>query len=284
MAQVKTVRGLARGLSVLKQVGRHPGMTLQQLHARTGLAKATLLRLLRTLEEQGWIYCSLAEGTYWVSANLRNLAGRVEPESALAELAGPILERLCHRVVWPSDLAVCTGQAMMIVETSRRSTPFLVNRDVFRIRPHMLKSALGRAYLAFCPEDERAEILERLRRSDDPDDRGARNGRWVRDLIADTRRRGFGMREPGYWAGLPGFENVVHAIAVPVVVGADDGGGTAEGAHVAGCINLLWVAGTIEVDDFAARHLPLLRAAAAELAAKIHATAVDAGAGGGAAA
>lgn len=263
MTTVKTVRALARGLQVLEQVRHHPGSTLSELSARCVLSKATLLRMLKTLEQRNWVYCSLAEGSYWISAQRREFGAGVQPANEVAQVAAPVLERLCRKVVWPSDLAVRDGARMKIVETSRRNTPFLVNRDVFAIRPHMLKSALGRAYLAFCPDDERRRIVALLRRSTDPGDAPARDPRRLKALLAATRRRGYGVREADYWAGQRRFETDVHAIAVPVLVGG----------RVAACMSLLWMGGTLTLREFRERYLATLRAAADSVAAGLAARA-----------
>lgn len=261
MTRVKTVRALTRGLQVLDDLHAHPGSTLSELYARCKLPKATVLRMLKTLEQRDWVHCSLAEGTYWISAQRREFGACVQPAHEVAQVAAPVLERLCRKVVWPSDLAVRDGSRMTIVETSRRNTPFLVNRDVFAVRPHMLKSALGRAYLAFCPDDERRELVAALRRSPDPEDAPALDPRRLRTLLATTRRRGFGVREPDYWAGQPRFETEVHAIAVPVM-----GQG-----RVTACLSLLWIGGTLSLREFRERYLAALRAAAAAVAARLEA-------------
>jgi len=259
MTAVKTVRALTRGLEVLCALRTHPGSTLSQLHAHCKLPKATLLRMLKTLEQADWVYCSLAEGTYWISTRRREFGACVQPANEIAQVAAPVLERLCQRVIWPSDLAVRDGARMMVVETSRRNTPFLVNRDVFAIRPHMLKSALGRAYLAFCSDDERRQIITTLRRSKDPEDLAARDQRRTQALLTSTHRRGYGVREANYWAGHPRLETDVHAIAVPVIAGE----------RVAACMSLLWIGDTLSLREFQGRYLKTLQAAAATVASRL---------------
>ena len=81
----------------------------------------------------------------------------------------------------------------------------------------------------------------------------------VQRILQDTRARGYGVREPGYWAGADDYGGDVSSIAVPVMVGQ----------QVAACISLLWVAGTSSVDDFARAHLAALREAADRLARSI---------------
>ena len=48
--KVKMIDALARGLAVLDEVRATQGASLHELHVRTGFAKATLLRILATLQ------------------------------------------------------------------------------------------------------------------------------------------------------------------------------------------------------------------------------------------
>lgn len=84
MTPVKTVRALTRGLEVLSALRTHPGSTLSQLHTRCKLPKATLLRMLKALERRDRVYCSLAEGTYWISTRWREFGACVQPANEIA--------------------------------------------------------------------------------------------------------------------------------------------------------------------------------------------------------
>jgi IclR family mhp operon transcriptional activator len=254
---VKSVRALARGLEVFKALQQQPAASLQDLHRDTGLSKPTLLRILKTLEEGGMARRSLGDGRYRVSANVRFFGRDLGEHDAIAEQAAPELDRLCRELLWPSDIAVYKDGAMEILETSRPQTPFLVNRGRMGYRVHMLMSAVGCAYLAFCPAGEREEILARLRHSDDPYDRKARNRAAVAAELAECRRRGYATREPGYGWWLPG--RGAEAIAVPV----------RQGRRVLAAINLTWVAGAVPLEQIVAAHLSRLQAAAAAIAARI---------------
>ena len=53
--KVKTIDALERGLIVLDEVRATQGASLQDLHVRTGYAKATLLRILATQPLPGLI-------------------------------------------------------------------------------------------------------------------------------------------------------------------------------------------------------------------------------------
>ena len=99
----------------------------------------------------------LAIRYYRISTNLSHLARKRDRYDGVAEAAGPILDRLCQKVSWPSDLMVPAGDHLEIRESSRVRTPFAIYfmQDRIGIPVNWVLSAVGRAYLAFCPENER---------------------------------------------------------------------------------------------------------------------------------
>ena len=257
--RVKSVRALARGLDVFKALHNHRSASLQDLHDETGLAKPTLLRILKTLEEGGVARRSSRDGRYRVSASVRFFGQNLGEEDAIAEQAAPVLDRLCRDMLWPSDIAVYKDGAMEILESSRHQTPFMVNRDRIGFRVHMLMSAMGRAHLAFSPAAERRAILTRLSRSGDPYDHAARNPSAVLADLANDRTRGYAVREAGYGRWGIAERSQADAIAVPVL----------QGRRVLACLSLAWAAGATTRAEMVARHLSRLQDAAAEIAGRI---------------
>ncbi|HWI38355.1 MAG TPA: helix-turn-helix domain-containing protein [Burkholderiales bacterium] len=251
----KQVASLVRGLTVLRAVHAAPGTSLHELHRQTSLPKATLLRSLRTLEASGFLTRRLADGGYLPAAFATPAAG--SPKwLPLTEAAGPSLEALSHRIPWPTDLGVRDGTAMLVLESNRRLSSIGVNRTPLGARPHMLWSAMGRAYLAFCPEAERDEILTALRASKAPEDALARQQKKVEALLSETRARAYGVRDSRYNVLDAGARRRVAAIAVPVM----------QAGAVIACVNCVWLADVMEEKDVVARHLGHLRAAAAAIA------------------
>lgn len=252
----KRVESLARGLNVLQAVHARPGTSLHELHARTGLPKATLLRSLRTLEDAGFVSRRLADGGYLPAS----LAARTSPRwLPLIEAAGPSLEALSGEIPWPTDLGVRDGLAMVVLESNRRLSSIGVNRHPLGARPHMLWSAMGRAYLAFCPEPERQEILAALRASRASEDREARNQARMEKMLRQTRDRGYAVRDASYGVLDVGSRRRVSAIAVPVM----------REAAVLACVNCVWLADILQEKEVVERHLGALRAAAARIAADL---------------
>ena len=255
---MKRIEALARGLKVLNAVEASPGASLHELHGKTGLPKATLLRSLRTLEDAGFVARRLADGAYLpgrpASAG-RRVASRWLP---LIEAAGPSLEALGRAIPWPTDLGVRDGTSMLVLESNRRLSPIQVNRKALGARPHMLWSAMGRAYLAFCPAAERDEILAALRRSNAPEDRVARNRSRLDKLLAETRAQGYGVRDPRYGVLDVGLRRQVSAIAVPI----------RQKEAVIACVNCVWLVDALGERQVVERHLDALLGAADEIASR----------------
>lgn len=259
MADDRTVRALTRGLAVLEALNHRRACALKDLHAATGIAKPTLLRLLRTLAAAGYVRRGMVDGLYRPTVNMRRLGGDMDIDARLAEIAAPILDALRNETGWPSDLAVYHRQAMEIVESSRFRKPFDLPFAIMPARDHgpvsyrvpMLLSGLGRVYLAYCPAPERRRILDELAASTDPNDRLARDHRRTGAILQATRAQRHGVRDPAYL-------NDVSAFAVPI---RGDGG-------VLGCINLLWFSGAMPLADMLKTHLAQLWSTADEIAAE----------------
>jgi IclR family mhp operon transcriptional activator len=258
MSKATTVRGLERGLQVLQAFHSRPILALQDLHAETSISKPSLLRILNTLERGGLVSRRLADGRYRISGNFARLAPKHDRYVRLAEAAAPVLDRLCQRLAWPSDLAVPVGDHLENRETSRSHSPFIVFHDRIGHHINWLLSAVGRAYLAHCPVAEREKILSRLRCSRHSEDKLAHDPTRLERILAGVRTRGYASRDSGFaggYYGRPPYSDGLYAIAVPLV----------DGARVHGAINLLWLRQAGSVESFAKSHLVELKAAAADI-------------------
>jgi IclR family mhp operon transcriptional activator len=255
----KTIRSLQRGLQVLKALHATPISSLQDVYHLTQIPKPTLLRILHTLEQSGVVSRRLADGRYRISANLTRLARKRDRYDRVAEAAAPVLDRLCQKVSWPSDLMVPAGDHMEIRETSRTQSPFLIyySKDRVGVPVNWLLSAVGRAYLAYCPVSEREKVVALLRKSERPENWLARDAKRLHETLSETRQRGYGTRDQVFVGGPYGEQlpDGLAGIAVPLL-GRD---------RVHGVINLIWPKPARTIEDMAKDHLTDLQSAAAEI-------------------
>jgi IclR family mhp operon transcriptional activator len=262
MPRSQTIRGLERGLQVLQFLQSNPISSLHDVHVTTKISKPSLLRILHTLERSGLVSRRLGDGRYRIGANLTRVPRRRAGFDRVAEAAAPVLDRLCQQISWPSDLLVPAGDHMEIVETSQTHSPFLIKVSGIGQPVNWLLSAVGRVYLASCSDQEREAILKRLRKSDKPEDRLARDSKRLDKILAETHQRGYGVRDPVFGGGAygnPPVDDGLAAVAIPLL----------DRTRVHGSVNILWIKTAFTTEQFADRHLADLRAAAAEIVSSL---------------
>lgn len=254
LPQVKSIAALRRGLEVLQRIDGPQGLALHELHARSGIPKASLLRILRTLEEARLIERRAGDGTY-----LRRAAAAPPPQrpgQGLAEAAAQGLRALRERMDWPSDLAMRKGLRMRVVDSNRAWFGPAWRRRVIGVEVDMLGSAMGRAYLAFCPAAEREALIADLLPQDSA---RARKREWLEQVLARTRRCGYGSRDALYAGPDADGDSRLSAIAVPVF----------SGEQVAACISCVWPVGSVDLPEVISGALAQLVRQAAAIEARL---------------
>jgi IclR family mhp operon transcriptional activator len=242
------VRGLTRGLAVLRALNETNYATALQLSRSTGLPRPTVYRLLETLIAAGYVAHGPRPDNYRLTIAVRALSDGFDDEAWVTDIASPILSELGHAIVWPTDIATFDRDAMVVRETTHATSPLSINREKAGFRPPLLLTALGLAYLAELPAAECDAVLHALAASDRPDAALARNPRAVAAVLAEVRRRGYGFREGG-------ISPKTGSIAVPVMW---------RGRPLA-CINIHYILSALTMDQVVERYLPLMRAAAARI-------------------
>ncbi|MEI7932490.1 MAG: helix-turn-helix domain-containing protein, partial [Alphaproteobacteria bacterium] len=113
------VRALLRGLEVLEAVNRGRAPSVAELAQEVELPRATVIRLLATLEDAGYIARSEDGGRHGVSPRAAALSAGFDYNAWLAAIAQPGLRRLMRQIRWPSDLMVRSGENMIVLTSNR---------------------------------------------------------------------------------------------------------------------------------------------------------------------
>lgn len=241
--QPEGVRAFKRGLDVLQEVNRSGGIRAGDVARALDLPRPTVYRLLETLEELGYIARSASDDRFRVTRLALSLGDGYDPGVVICQTAAPYLAELSKTLVWPVDLSTYENAAMVVQETTHSRSPLSIDRGMIGKRLPMLRTSAGRAYLAACPSRERDLIVAHLRRIDEADDRPFLDADRLASMIAETRARGYAIRNEGE------YNPKTASIAVSII--RDD--------IVFGCISIIWIRSALSLDEAVARFVGPLR-------------------------
>lgn len=200
---------LAKGLSLLEALGKYPhGAGVTQIARQATLPPSTTHRLLSTLVDLGFAGVEPETRRYYLGLKVFELSSQVSRAKALSELVLPTMKKLAEATGESIFMGVRDGTDIVCIERVVSRSLVQVDAPVGnRVPLHRL--AQGKAILAFLPEPEREEILDRA--SLEP---GTPNTitdpQELRQVLDETRERGWAMVDEENEKG-------VRAIAVPVM-------------------------------------------------------------------
>jgi len=186
---------------------------VDQLHRATLLPKPTIMRLLGTLSAAGLVAKGTRGSGYHVTSDVLALSSGFHGGPLVAEAGQPWAADLTRRLRWPAAIAVPDGGRINISVSTASDSAVSPFHGTIGVRHSMVTRALGRAYLAWCSEEERKILLRMLAASSDPEDCPPNLERVVRAMIATVRRQGYALRDPKVE---PRSSNTV---AVPIMLG-----------------------------------------------------------------
>ncbi|MBR0950449.1 MULTISPECIES: DNA-binding transcriptional regulator [Bradyrhizobium] len=243
------VRAFKRGLDVLTEVNRSGGMRAADVARALSLPRPTVYRLLETLEELGYVARSASDDRFRVTRLASSLGDGYDPSVVICQAAAPYLGELSKALVWPVDLSTYENAAMVVQETTHSRSPMSIDRGMIGKRLPILRTSAGRAYLAASAARERDLIVNHLRRIDEVEDRPFLGGNWLERMIAETRERGYAVRNEGE------YNPKTASIAVPIV----------REEAVFGCISIIWIRSALSLEEAVSQFLIPMRKAAAEI-------------------
>ncbi len=189
------VEAVLRALAVLRAVNKLRIATINAIHAETGITRPTIVRMLETLMFEGYVVRDNMCGGYRVTCRAEDLNSGYTGISRVIEVARPLAIELTRRIKWPIGLGVIDGDAISIQFWTGAISPWAHTNTVLGLRPDLLTSAMGRAYLAFCPQPQFERYMlqfraDPARQFDEPEEQRFRR------LVNRIRADGYATRDP----------------------------------------------------------------------------------------
>lgn len=253
MPSFEPVIALSRGLEILRILNAERQSTVGSLHKATGLNKATIVRMLETLEHEGYVARDAERSVYLPTGRCLLLSHGYDRHLWIGGVAEPIMHDFRKQIGWPSDIAIPDRDAMIVAQTTREPGSMLFSRRP-GFRFPMLATSMGRAYLAFCGEAQQARIIAQLAAIPGRSTELARQPKKLAALLGEVRSLGYAVMDEAYSQHV--FDGRIWAIGVPV----------RDGEEVYASINIMMLNGVVTLDDAVKNFLAPLQETATRIA------------------
>jgi DNA-binding IclR family transcriptional regulator len=202
---------IARAAAVLRALARgDQGRRLTEIALDTGLTKPTVLRLLRSLEGEGFAFVD-AKGAWRLGLGLVTLGAAAGNREGLRQLATDALVRLASRT--EDTVFFSLREGLEIVCVDRHEGPFPIRTLLLspgQRRPLGIGAA-GMAVLAFLGEEDREAALNAI---------APRLQEWPGHTVDLLRKRIGAARSRGYALNDGQIMSAMWAVGVPICDGA----------------------------------------------------------------
>ncbi|EGJ19750.1 DNA-binding transcriptional activator MhpR [Cereibacter sphaeroides WS8N] len=212
-AAPKTVRSVERTLQILELMNRAAVVRVQYLAEQIGLPAPTVVRLLETLVAAGYVRKIGRQAGYCVTEKVAALGAGHHGLPQVFDVAREAAEDLTRRTLWPTALATLDVDALVIRFSTIPMSPLSHYQSTINRRMTLLDYAHGRAYLGFCPREERQHLVALLQQTAGSVEEARAIGERAQSVVALTRASGFGERTGN-------IQPETHSLALPLRMGA----------------------------------------------------------------
>lgn len=207
------IRSIGRGLAVLQAVNRGGSVSMMEIARTSRVPYPTACRIVQTLMTEGMIEREPARKRYRPTALVKTLAFGYQDEDSLVTVARPHIVALCKKVAWPISIATRVGHMMMVRDSTHKLTSLTLTNYAPGYTLPLTECSSGKAYLAYCDPEERANILRGMRELDGPAERMAVLTLHDENLFRDIRAKGYATQARNGYTATPGKTS---SIAVPL--------------------------------------------------------------------
>jgi IclR family transcriptional regulator, mhp operon transcriptional activator len=210
-----SIRSIKRGLSVLQAINRSGSLRLMDISRATDLPYPTVCRIVETLVDAGMIVRDETARRYRPTALVQTLSVGYQEDHALVTRARPHIMALCKKLNWPITIATRVGNTMMIRDSTHRLTTLTFNNYAPGYTLPLLECSVGKAYIAYCDEEERNNIISSLSKLNTEEDKRAHSILEDGFLVKQILDQGYAKHEYNQYTENPGKTS---SLGVPIFV------------------------------------------------------------------
>lgn len=252
-----------RALHILEAMNGAPVMPIREIATATGLPKSSVVRLLGQLAAAGYVEKLSRNTGYRLTSRVRRLSWGFRLDDVVVEAGSPLMRAFTREHRWPVFIGTTDGDQMIVRYGTVAESPVAVDPLIHEAPSPFLMSAIGKAYLAFCPDWEHDVIVTRLAQSLRSIDRLAQEPGDLRRMLREIRKAGYAITgedlrnmTEGLSSGVGDARQRATGLAVPVL-SAD---------RVIACLSLRFMRSVMTDREAADAYLEPLRQLAEEIA------------------
>lgn len=197
MTSFTPVRSVERTLMILEHLNRNRVTRVSELHEETGLPKPTIVRLLQTLEQTGYVSNDPRHGGYQVTSRVTSLSAGFHGDPLVVEAGRPHAAKLTKLLMWPATIAILQEDAVVVRYSTIPDSPNSPFHTTVNMRLTLDRHALGIAYLAFCPPKQQNTLIRLLsQREAVSRDKADEWEALLRLKLKTVRAQGYAERDP----------------------------------------------------------------------------------------
>ncbi len=156
----RIIQSLDKGLLLLEIIEHETyPVTLNTLWKKLGWDKATILRMCNTLERRDYIRRDPSTKQYSLGLKIFGLYESIIKHIDVQKMAKPYLERIERETRESTHLAFLFEKSVVFIDKVIGGAPNPVNVQIGGREP-LHCTALGKAFLAFTPDEDRKNLLD----------------------------------------------------------------------------------------------------------------------------
>lgn len=149
---------LIKAMSVLSYLAAETSSSVARICEATGVSKPSAYRILKTLEQGGYVVRDEGRREYSIGPALFGLARSLRNSNDLVQLARPVLETLNDELGETVNLGVVNNNQVVYLDTIESAQRLRATVHI-AIRDHIHSTALGKAILSVLPREEARAML-----------------------------------------------------------------------------------------------------------------------------
>ena len=156
------IRSVMRTLKILEELNKNRVSTIRHLHLKTKMPKPTIVRVLQTLLQAGYVTNDPRQAGYQVTSKVNSLSAGFHGDPLVVEVGRAQAIALTKKFTWPASIATLEKTKVVVRYSTISDSPNSPFHATVNMSLTLDKHALGLAYLAFCPKTEQEILLRTL--------------------------------------------------------------------------------------------------------------------------